>query len=168
LTGFTRPFFDRLPKFVLCNGQSTVSKSERMNTTITSYLTFQGNCREAMTFYQECLGGKLFFQTIGESPLGNKLPDDMKQYILNATLINGNLNIVASDMVPESGLLNGNSVSLLLCCSSAAEASEYFIKLSTDGHATDPLMSTCWGSLFGGLVDKFGNHWLLSCKDFKT
>jgi PhnB protein len=138
-----------------------------MNTTITSYLIFQGNCREAMNFYQECLGGELFFQTLGESPLGNKLPDDMKEYILNATLINGKLNIVGSDMVPESGLLKGNSVSLLLCCGSAAEASEYFLKLSADGHGTDPLAPTMWGSLFGGLVDKFGNHWLLSYEDFK-
>jgi PhnB protein len=137
-----------------------------MNTTITSYLTFEGNCREAMTFYQECLGGKLFFQTIGDSPLGSRLPDEIKKYILNATLINGKLTIVASDMVPESGLLKGNSVSLLLCCSNAAEASEYFIKLSADGRATDPLVHTFSGSLFGGLVDKFGNHWLFSCEDF--
>jgi PhnB protein len=138
-----------------------------MNTTITSYLTFEGNCREAMTFYQECFGGKLFFQTVGESPLGNKLPDDMKQYILNATLINGKLNIVGSDMVPENGLLKGNSVSLLLCCESATEASEYFIKLSIDGRATNPLGHTFWGSLLGEVVDKYGNNWLLSCKDFK-
>ena len=121
-----------------------------------------------MVFYQECLGGELFFQTIGESPLGNKLPDNMRRYILNATLINGKLNIVGSDMVPESGLLKGNSVSLLLCCSSAAEASEYFIKLSDDGRATEPLRSTFWGALFGGLVDKFGIHWLFSCEDLVT
>jgi PhnB protein len=135
-----------------------------MNTTITSYLTFQGNCREAMTFYQRCLGGKLFFQTIGESPLGKKLPDDMKKYILNATLINGKLNIVASDMVPENGLLKGNSVSLLLCCSTPAEACEYFAKLSVGGRITDPLVHTFWGSWFGALVDKFGNNWLLSSR----
>jgi PhnB protein len=139
-----------------------------MNTTITSYLTFQGNCREAMIFYQECLGGKLVFQTIGESPLGNELPDDMKQLILNATLINRKLTIVASDMVPESGLLKGNSISLLLSCSSAAEASECFVKLSAQGRVTDPLGPTFWGALFGGLVDKFGNNWLLSYKDLKN
>ena len=82
--------------------------------------------------------------------------------------INGKLNIVGSEMVPESGLLKGNSVSLLLCCSSAAEASEYFIKLSDDGRATEPLRSTFWGALFGGLVDKFGIHWLFSCEDLVT
>jgi PhnB protein len=38
-------------------------------TQINSYLTFNGNCQEAMIFYQKCLGGELTFQTVGESPL---------------------------------------------------------------------------------------------------
>ena len=47
-------------------------------TQINSYLTFSGNCREAMTFYRECLGGELYFQTIGESPLSEKMPEQMR------------------------------------------------------------------------------------------
>ncbi len=43
-----------------------------------SYLTFNGNCREAMTFYSDCLEGELTFQTIGESPLSNNMPQKMK------------------------------------------------------------------------------------------
>ena len=27
--------------------------------TLNPYLTFNGNCREAMTYYKECLGGEL-------------------------------------------------------------------------------------------------------------
>lgn len=34
---------------------------------ITPYLNFGGNCREAMTFYQRCLGGELTVGTFGES-----------------------------------------------------------------------------------------------------
>jgi PhnB protein len=44
---------------------------------INSYLTFSGNCREAMTFYKECLGGELAFQTVGESPLSDQMPKQM-------------------------------------------------------------------------------------------
>jgi PhnB protein len=40
-----------------------------MKTTIHRYLTFDGKCKEAMTFYKECLGGELEFQTIGDSPM---------------------------------------------------------------------------------------------------
>ncbi|MDB5086510.1 MAG: glyoxalase, partial [Mucilaginibacter sp.] len=73
--------------------------------TINSYLTFSGNCREAMTFYQQCLGGELVFQTIGESPLSEKMPKKMKDFILHATLTKGNLLLIGSDMVPETGLI---------------------------------------------------------------
>ena len=45
--------------------------------TINAYLTFNGNCREAMTFYQKYLGGKLSFQTIGESPLSKEMTASM-------------------------------------------------------------------------------------------
>jgi PhnB protein len=58
---------------------------------INTYLTFSGNCREAMTFYQKCLGGELSFQTIGEPPLSEKLPKKMKDFILNFTFSNGSL-----------------------------------------------------------------------------
>jgi PhnB protein len=30
------------------------------------------------------------------------------------------------------------------------------------GTADHPLENTFWGALFGGLTDKFGNHWLLN------
>ena len=50
-----------------------------MATSIHSYLTFSGNCREAMTFYQECFGGTLTFQTVGDSPMSGKLPKKMKK-----------------------------------------------------------------------------------------
>lgn len=46
-------------------------------TQINSYLTFNGNCREAMNFYKDCLGGELILQTIGESPLAYKMPQLM-------------------------------------------------------------------------------------------
>ena len=52
-------------------------------TTIITYLTFNGNCREAMTFYKECLGGELHFQTVGVSPHSSKMPKKMKDVIAN-------------------------------------------------------------------------------------
>jgi PhnB protein len=48
-------------------------------TQINSYLTFNGNCREAMNFYKDCLGGELNLQTIAESPLADKMPAQMKE-----------------------------------------------------------------------------------------
>ncbi|MEO5570621.1 MAG: VOC family protein [Bacteroidia bacterium] len=131
-------------------------------TQINSYLTFNGNCREAMTFYKECLGGELTLQTIGESPMADKMPSQMKESILHATLSKNGLVLMASDMVPEQGLRKGNSVSLCLNCSSENEIENCYKKLSTGGKADHPLENTFWGALFGDLTDKYGNHWLLN------
>jgi PhnB protein len=130
-------------------------------TRINSYLTFNGNCREAMEFYKKCLGGELIFQIIGESPLSEKMPKKMKDCILHSTLTKGALVLMGSDMVAESGLIRGNSVSLALQCSSEEEIRTCYVKLSTGGHATHPLETTFWGALFGELTDIHGNRWLL-------
>ncbi|HMG17041.1 MAG TPA: VOC family protein [Saprospiraceae bacterium] len=130
-------------------------------TTINTYLTFNGNCREAMNFYQECLGGELFFQAIGESPISEKMPQIMKDCILHSTLTKGDLIIMASDMVGDNGLIIGNSVSLMLNCSSEEEIRSFYKKLSKNGQATHELELSFWGALFGDLVDQYGNQWLL-------
>jgi PhnB protein len=130
--------------------------------TINSYLTFNGNCREAMKFYQKCLGGKLTFQTIGESPLSQMMPKKMKDCILHCTLTNGSLLLMGSDMVGEDVLIKGNAVSLTLNCVSEKEIRSCYKKLSIDGKATHPLEDSFWGALFGVLIDKYGNHWLLN------
>jgi PhnB protein len=129
---------------------------------INSYLTFNGNCRQAMTFYKNCLGGELYFQTIGESPMAEQMPQHMKDCILHATLTNGSLILMGSDMVSETGYIKGNAVSLMLNCNSEEEIKRFYKKLSAGGQATHPLEDTFWGALFGGLTDKFGNHWLLN------
>jgi PhnB protein len=130
---------------------------------INSYLTFNGNCREAMNFYQKCLGGELFLQPIGTSPMAEMMPPQMKDSILHATLTNGNVIIMGSDMVGESGLIRGNAMSMMLNCSSETEIRDTYDQLASDGgDATHPLEDTFWGALFGGLTDKFGNRWLLN------
>lgn len=129
---------------------------------IISHLTFNGNCREAMTFYKKCFGGSLTFQTVGESPLWRKIPKRMKHFILQATLQKGSLLLTGSDLVGEEGLLKGNSVSLLLTCTSEDEINDYYAKLSEGGSAGHPLEDTFSGARSGDLTDKFGNHWLLS------
>jgi PhnB protein len=130
-------------------------------TIIKSYLTFNGNCREAMEFYKECLGGELVFQTIGESPLSDKMPAKMRDLILHATLTRDQLELLATDMVGDQGVIRGNSVSLMLDCSSEEEIRTSYSKLSKGGKSTHPLELSFWGALFGDLTDKYGNTWLL-------
>jgi PhnB protein len=135
---------------------------QRKMAQINSYLTFSGNCREAMTFYKECLGGQLMFQTVGGSPRSEKMPKKMKDCILHATLTKVDLILMGSDMVPTSGFTKGNSVSLCINCDSEEEIKTLYKALSKGGNANHPLEDTYWGALFGDLTDRFGNHWLLN------
>jgi len=122
---------------------------------IHSYLTFNGNCREAMLFYKKCLGGKLIFQAVGDSPVTDKMPKQMKKNILHATLTNGDLVLMATDIVSENGLIKGNAVSLMLACNSEKELRVYYKKLSVGVYATQPLHTNFWGILFGTRTANF-------------
>lgn len=129
---------------------------------INSYLTFSGNCREAMNFYKDCLGGEIIFQTVGESPLCDQMPAMMKDSILHSCLTNNQLILMGTDMVAEGGLIRGNAVSMVLHCSNEDEIRRTYEKLSEGGEKTHPLEETFWGALFGDLKDKYGNSWMLN------
>src|SRR3569832_414528 len=123
--------------------------------TINTYLTFDGICREAMVFYKHCLGGELQIQTIGASPMANQLPSDMQERILHATLTNGEMVLMGSDMVSDEGLSRGNSVSIALSLNSEEEIRRCYEMLAREGKANHPLENTFWGALFGDLTDNY-------------
>ena len=125
------------------------------------YLTFSGNCREAMNFYKECLGGELSLIVVGESPVANQMPPSMKDQILHSLLKAGELELMATDMQPES-LNEGNAVHLCLSCKTEEETKSLFEKLSSGGKVKQPLHAMFFG-MIGTLTDKFGKSWILEC-----
>lgn len=128
---------------------------------IDSYLSFNGNCREAMTFYQSCLGGKLTVQTVAESPAAAQLPASAGTNVMHASLTNGNLDLMASDMMDEAPV-QGNTISLILICESEEEINRFFNALSKGGKVISPVRKEFWGAMFGQLTDKFGFNWMLN------
>lgn len=130
-------------------------------TRLQPYLSFNGNCREAMQFYKSCIGGRLRFQTVGESPLAEGLPQKMKACILHATLNKGPLVLMGTDLLGEKGRVIGNTVALALVCNSEKELYRAYKKLAAGGRALQQPESTFFGSLVGSLCDRYGNNWLL-------
>ena len=129
---------------------------------ISPYLTFNGNCREAMIFYKECFGGELFFQTIGESPQSSDMTIRMKNFILHSTLHNESFMIIGTDIVGNEVIIKGNSVAILVNCSSKEEAKKVYEKLAEGSIPVNSLQITYWGALFGDITDKYDNHWLIN------
>lgn len=129
-------------------------------TRIHVYLTFNGNCREAMSFYKECLGGELTLQTVEESPMAKQWPPQVQKNVLHASLTNQGLVILGSDMGSSMGLVQGNTISLALQCSSKKEIQTFFSKLASGGKVTHPL-HTFYDGTIGALTDRFGMNWVL-------
>ncbi|MEO6685913.1 MAG: VOC family protein, partial [Dyadobacter sp.] len=103
---------------------------------INAYLSFAGQCREAMTFYQECLGGELEFIVIEDSPMAENFPAALQKNILHASLAKGDMVFMATDMVGPDGMVKGNNVSLTITCNSEEEMNEFFSALSANGTVT--------------------------------
>ena len=125
-----------------------------------AYIRFDKKCREAMTFYQEVLGGKLNMQTIGETPMRQHMPAAMHQHILHAELRRRGLVLMGSDMAGPDGVTMGTSFSLVLVCETKKEIERLFAKLAEGGKVGHPLEEAFFGTI-GDVVDKFGVPWML-------
>src|ERR1700748_666652 len=133
-----------------------------MTTQLNAYLNFNGQCREAMTFYQQCLGGELTLQKIAESPMAAQMPSEAGANILHSSLTRkGVLLLRGSDMM-GANIKTGNSVGLCLHCSSDAEINTFFDRLAAGGEIKMPLHQSFWGSTYGELTDKYGMNWMFN------
>jgi len=63
----------------------------------TPFLLFDGNCAEAMTFYQKCLGGELTLTKLGDTPMKAQFPPEKHSRIINAQLKSGAIEFSATD-----------------------------------------------------------------------
>lgn len=127
---------------------------------IQAYLGFAGQCREAMAFYQQCLGGELDVQTVGESAVSGEMAPETHARVMHASLTSGDLVLLGSDM--GGRLEPGQTVSLMVQCDSREQTEAYFGKLSAGGTVTQPLTASFWGSTFGHLTDRYGIQWMLN------
>jgi PhnB protein len=132
-----------------------------MKPILNPYLNFNGQCREAMTYYQQCLGGELTLQRLAESPMAAELPSRRESDILHSMLVNERIILMGSDMI-GADLHRGNGISLCLQCFSEEEVHTFFTNLSAGGHVLTPLHQTFWGATYGELTDKYGIQWMFN------
>jgi len=127
------------------------------------YLMFDGNCREAMTFYGKCMQTEPGFtpysavpQAVGEAAKSS--PDR----IMHSELAAGPVVLMASDTMPGMPFTQGHNFSIALTCESREEMDRLFAALSENGKVTMPAGEAFWGGRFGMLTDRFGISWMLT------
>jgi PhnB protein len=127
---------------------------------IATYLTFDGNCREAMAFYKECMGAELNITPFSDMP--GDYPESAKDRVMHARLTKGSAMLMASDTMPGMPFQQGNNFSVSVDCESLQEIEKLFTALSEKGQVKMALHDAFWGARFGMLKDRFGINWMLN------
>ena len=127
---------------------------------IKPYISFKGNCQEAIDFYKDRLGAEvLFIQKYGDSPMKGKAPDDM---VMHCTIKVGDSHIMACDSVFEQNPVTvGNNITLAIGTNDVSQADTLFEKMSDGATVVMPMQQTFFASRFGQLRDRFGINWMI-------
>lgn len=125
------------------------------------YIHFQGNCAEAMQFYQGLFGGDLALMTYGEMP---GAPSEMQgsARVMHACLTTGGRELMASDFPPGMQGDAQAAVSVSHPVADLAEGQRIFTALSDGGAVLMDFAPTFWSDGFGMVKDRFGTHWMVS------
>jgi PhnB protein len=129
----------------------------------TPFLLFDGNCAEAMTFYQRCLGGQLTLTKLGDSPMKDQLPPEKHDRIINAHLKSGAIEISATDWMASPAFEPelGNMFALFVVGETLDELEAVFHKLSEGASEQwfQALHEMPIGT-YGQFFDRFGVQWI--------
>lgn len=121
---------------------------------IIPYIVFPGNCREAMEFYAQVLDGEiLFMKTFEDSPVPTST--GFGDRIFNSELKIGDIQIKASDDLPNHKVTQGTNISLHVVFSNEETKKRAFEELSKGGKILFPIEEN-----FGMLKDKYGIQWM--------
>lgn len=91
------------------------------------FITFSGKCKKALTFYQTCFGGSLYFETFDTALQGyTEIP------VINGCLVADNIVIHGSDLVHNEGRKIGNYLSVFLPCKNADARKALIDKLASE------------------------------------
>ncbi|TJZ74198.1 VOC family protein [Chitiniphilus eburneus] len=135
-----------------------------MDQRLSPYITFNGNCAEAMRFYESVLDGTLRLLKLADSPAAEHLPNTDGNLIMHACLELPGGRVMASDhMEGCGGTFEGiKGISLAITYPTVEEATRRFNALSEGGKITMALQQTFWAETFGVAVDRYGITWLVN------
>ena len=146
----------------------TLDKIKKQSIISTSIaMVFDGNCREAMEFYQRVFKAEnKHILTMGE--LSNNSSDSIsendKNKVANGTMTIGNLEINFFDnFMPESQHITGNNIIMHMWIEGKDETHRIFNELKDGGTVHEELKEQFYADLNGIVTDKFGVKWNLLC-----
>ena len=131
---------------------------------VNPYLSFNGQCEAAFTFYERCLDARVgaIFRYAG-TPMADQVPPDWQDKVMHGTVTIGEQVFMAGDVAPDR-YEEPKGFSLSIQIGDTSEAERIFHELAKDGRIMMPLEKTFWAARFGMVVDRFGIPWLINCE----
>lgn len=127
------------------------------------YLLFDGNCREAMEFYADCLGATIVAMiTTGETPMAEECAGTLRDRIAHARLRAGTWTLMASDC-PSEYYKQPQGLSVQIALDDVDRAQQAFERLAEGGAVHMPFEETFWAHGFGACTDRYGTPWMINC-----
>jgi PhnB protein len=137
-----------------------VIKEDAMASRLNPYISFPGNARDAMEFYQTVFGGNLTVSTFGEFGSQDAAVADKVMHAMLET--DRGYTLMASDLAPGMEHTPGNNIAISLSGDEGDELHGYWEKLTDRGQVNMPLEKQVWGDEFGMVTDRFGIPWLVN------
>jgi PhnB protein len=134
-----------------------------MTVKLNSYISFNGDAKEAVEFYKSIFGGEVYSDTFA-SFASDEMPvaEVDKDKIMHAYLKGEHgIELMAADTPTGVSYEEGARLSLTLNGDDETLLRSYWDKLIEGGEITVPLEKAPWGDTFGMLVDKFGVAWMV-------
>ena len=128
------------------------------------YLIFDGNCADAMRFYETALGGTIIAMMTGaQAPVKDPMMESFGDRVMNAQLqLPGGLFLYGGDCPPHMVHKGFPGFNITMNFDTIEEGEEIFNKLAEGGEVTMPFSPTFWAEKFGMLTDKFGVDWIIN------
>jgi len=124
------------------------------------YISFAGNAREALEFYERVLGGTLTLSTFGE--FGAQDTPDADKIMHGMLETDSGFTLMGADTPPGMEHNPGTNMAVSLSGDDADELRGYWQQLSAEGSVSVPLEKQMWGDEFGMCVDQFGIGWMVN------
>jgi PhnB protein len=128
------------------------------------YLSFGGNCAEAIDFYEKVFSGtdKQVMRYKDAPPIpGNVMPAEILERVMHAEMTIAGTHFSFSDN-PEA-IVPGNNMSLMVRCTDPEDVQRYFAGLKDGGVIKMDLGPQFFARQYAWVVDRFGVHWQLIC-----
>lgn len=131
-----------------------------MSTSLVVYLSFAGDAREAMTFYQEVFGGELSISTFADFGMTDAPADG----VMHSELRADGFTVMGADGFGEPADDRARSRMHAAFMSDEHERVHAFYDrfVERGAQVVMPLQKQVWGDLYGEVTDPWGVAWMFN------